>query len=152
MYYWMQELHKKNFTDAESSDFHEKNGKAQKTKKKAIFAIRDGFFSPVKKKKKFGVRNFPAMGRVGGVVVEISGVCGVGGSYNAPNEPGRAPPSPVDVNDGQSPPRHANGAEGGQFLHENDARGCPQATGVPSGPSRGCRAKRWPPGWVAYSP
>ena len=92
------------------------------------------------------------MGRVGGVVVEISGVCGVGGSYNAPNEPGRAPPSPVDVNDGQSPPRQANGTERGQFLHENDARGCPQATGVPSGPSRGCRAKRWPPGWVAYSP
>ena len=86
------------------------------------------------------------MGRVGGVVVEISGVCGVGGSYNAPNEPGRAPPSPVDVNDGQSPPRQANGTERGQFLHENDARGCPQATGVPSGPSRGCRAKRWPPG------
>ena len=92
------------------------------------------------------------MGRVGGVVVEISGVCGVGGSYNAPNGPGRPPPRAVDVNDGQSPPRHANGAEGGQFLHENDARGCPQATGVPSGPSRGCRAKRWPPGWVAYSP
>ena len=51
MYYWMQELHKKIFTDAESSDFHEKNEKAQKTKKKAIFAIRGGFFSPVKKKK-----------------------------------------------------------------------------------------------------
>ena len=82
------------------------------------------------------------MGRVGGVVVEISGVCGVGGSYNAPNEPGRAPPSPVDVNDGQSPPRHANGAEGGQFLHENDARGCPQATGCALG------AKSWLPGEV----
>ena len=80
MYCWMQELHEKNFTNAESSDSHEKNEKAQKTKKKAIFTIRGGFFSPVKKKK-FGVRNFPAMGRVGGVVVEISGVCGVGGSY-----------------------------------------------------------------------
>ena len=89
------------------------------------------------------------MGRVGGVVVEIFGVCGVGGSFTAPNGPGRPPPSPVDVNDGQSPPRQANGTERGQFLHENDARGCPQATGVPSGPSRGCRAKRWPPGWVA---
>ena len=87
------------------------------------------------------------MGRVGGVVVEIFGVCGVGGSFTAPNGPGRPPPSPVDVNDGQSPPRQANGTERGQFLHENDARGCPQATGVPSGPSRGCRAKWWPPGW-----
>ena len=80
MYSWMKKLHVKNLTDAESSDSHEKNEKAQKTKKKAIFTIRGGFFSPVKKKK-FGVRNFPAMGRVGGVVVEISGVCGVGGSY-----------------------------------------------------------------------
>ena len=98
MYCWMQELHEKNFTNAESSDSHEKNEKAQKTKKKAIFTIRGGFFSPVKKKKKFGVRNFPAMGRVGGVVVEIIGVCGVGqmagGSFTAPNGPGRPPPSP----------------------------------------------------------
>ena len=146
MYSWMQKLHVKNLTDAESSDSHEKNDKAQKNKKKANFPIWGGFFSPVKKKK-FGVRYSPAMGRVGGVVVEIFGVCGVGGSFTAPNEPGRPPPRAVDVNDGQSPPRHANGAEGGQFLHENDARGCPQATGVPSGPSRGCWAKRWPPGW-----
>ena len=51
MYCWMQELHEKNFTHAESSDSHEKNEKAQKTKKKAIFTIRGGFFSPVKKKK-----------------------------------------------------------------------------------------------------
>ena len=51
MYCWMQELHEKNFTNAESSDSHEKNEKAQKTKKKAIFTIRGGFFSPVKKKK-----------------------------------------------------------------------------------------------------
>ena len=53
MYSWMQKLHVnvKNLTDVESSDSHKKNEKAQKTKKKAIFAIRDGFFSPVKKKK-----------------------------------------------------------------------------------------------------
>ena len=151
MYSWMQKLHVKNLTDAESSDSHEKNEKAQKTKKKANFSIRGGLLSPVKKKKN-SVCLSPAMGRVGGVVVEIFGVCGVGGSFTAPNGPGRPPPRAVDVNDGQSPPRHANGAEGGQFLHENGARGCPQATGVPSGPSRGCRAKRWPPGWVAYSP
>ena len=51
MYSWMQKLHEKNLKDAESSDFHKKNEKAQKTKKKAIFTIRGGFFSPVKKKK-----------------------------------------------------------------------------------------------------
>ena len=51
MYSWMKKLHVKNLTDAESSDSHEKNEKAQKTKKKANFPIRGGFFSPVKKKK-----------------------------------------------------------------------------------------------------
>ena len=51
MYCWMQELHEKNFTNAESSDSHEKNDKAQKTKKKANFSIRGGLLSPVKKKK-----------------------------------------------------------------------------------------------------
>ena len=63
MYSWMQKLHVKNLTDAESSDSHKKNEKAQKTKKKANFPIRGGFFSPVKKKK-IGVRYSPAMGRV----------------------------------------------------------------------------------------
>ena len=126
--------------------------KSTKNQKKGKFSHPGWIFLASEKKKKFGVRYSPAMGRVGGVVVEIFGVCGVGGSFTAPNGPGRPPPRAVDVNDGQSPPRHANGAEGGQFLHENDARGCPEATGVPSGPSRGCQAKRWPPGWVAYSP
>ena len=48
-------------------------------------------------KKKIGVCQTLAMGRVGGVVVEIFGVCGVGGSFTAPNGPGRPPQGPLTI-------------------------------------------------------
>ena len=59
MYYWMQKLHVKNLTDAESSDHHKKNEKAQKNQKKAKFSIRGGLFSPVKKKNLASVTSPP---------------------------------------------------------------------------------------------
>ena len=55
MYSWMQKLHVKNLTDAESSDSHEKNEKAQKTKKKGKIFHPGWIIVASEEKKKFGV-------------------------------------------------------------------------------------------------